>query len=265
MHQFIEISWKFYKSSRESEFLRRKWREPTLFLQILTLHRDQSLSSVEKAFIEHAHSLFLRCHVAVARHLFGIQLVSVLKDDGVKERKRANSDPKTSDAVVTGRTNDHRVRETRKNKVLKTKDNRWWFAPPFHPLYSVASISLPVYLSVSRDADVAERREHFSLFCRARAISLALFFPDSVAFLMSYLSQLALRNTHCRFCSNRAPVIYDDPCLRPAFVSRYFRPDNARFCREMLFEIIALFRISAWSAVVFSTEKNSACSDLWQR
>lgn len=81
---------------------------------------------------------------------FSIQLVSVLKD-GVKERKQANSDPKTSSAVVARPTNDHRVRETRKNKVPRTKDNRWWFASllftPFAPSHPFPSLRIYAYLA----------------------------------------------------------------------------------------------------------------------
>lgn len=196
------------------------------------------------------------CQCRVARRLFGIQLVSVLNDGGMKERKRANSDPKTSDAVVAGRTNDHRVRGTRKSKVLKTKNNRRWFAPPFHPL-------LPrIHFSPCVSARISRRRcclkdANISLSFVACGISRSLFPPDSVAFLMSYLSTHPAKCTHCRFCSNRcAPVIYDDSC-RNQSLCRGFRADNARFRQKMIFKIIALFRISAWCAAMFSSEKNT--------
>lgn len=148
-----------------------------------------------------------------------------------------------------------------KTKCWKQKigdDSHLLFIP-----YSLASISLPAYLRVSRDADVAWKTRTF-LSLLSRAVSLAFSFLQTPWRFSCLISQLTLRNTHCRFCSNRCePVIYDDSCLnRP--LCRGFWADNARFHQEMLFEIIALFRISAWSATMFSNEKNPA-SSLWQR
>lgn len=106
-------------------------------------------------------------------------------------------------------------------------------------------------------------RIFLSLLSRACGISHPLFFQTPWRF-SCLIFQLALRNTHL-------PVLFESRARdlrrslsQPDFVSR-FRVDNVRFRREMLFEIIAPFRISAWSAAVSSTEKNPACSGLWQR
>lgn len=62
----------------------------------------------------------------------------------------------------------------------------------FSSLYTHPSVSpfAYVYISATRDADVAERREHFSLFCHN---GISSFLPGSdslppLAFLMSYLA-----------------------------------------------------------------------------
>lgn len=168
-------------------------RTDIIVVNFYTPHGDQLLSSVGKAFIEHTHSLFLSwLPCRVARRLFGIQLVSVLKDGGMKERKRANSDPKTSDAVVAGRTNDHRVRETRKNKVLKTKDNRRWFAPPFYPLLPRIHFSPCVSTRISRRRCCLKDATFLSLL--SRAVSLAHSFLQTPWRFSCLISQLTLRN-----------------------------------------------------------------------
>lgn len=256
---FSKYQWKFYKSFHPSRFLRTKWRKSTLLSQILTLHRDSSRFHQRE---KHSSSTCIRyfCH-AVTRRFFSIQLVDILKDEGLKERKQANSNPKTSSAIVAGPTNDHRVRETRKNKALRTKtigDDSHPLSTSFTPSHPFSSLRIYAYLATPmllKDANIS-----LSFVASVRYLSLS--FSQTARRFSCLISRLALRNTHCRFCSNRAPVIYDDPCLSRVFVSR-FRVDNAPL--PLLFEIIALFHIGAWSAAVFSTEKNPACSGLWQR
>lgn len=184
---------------------------------------------------------------------------------GVEERKQANSDPKRG-----------RRREPRRHEQMaieceeRVKTKRWkqrtigydshllFISIPFssHPFSS-----LRIYDSCRRHR--AERREHFSRFCRS-GISFALFFfrglcdVSHVLSLSLSLFRLVLRNTHCWFCSNRGPVIYDGSLSQPVFVSR-FRADNARASWDAIWNNCAL----PYRCVIrrlSSAEKNIACS-----
>lgn len=86
---------------------------------------------------------------------------------------------------------------------------------PFLSLRIYAYLATPMLL---KDANIS-----LSFVTLVRYLSLS---SPQIPRFSCLISRLALRNTHCWFCSNRAPVIYDDPCLSRVFVSR-FRVDNA--------------------------------------
>jgi len=134
-------------------------------------------------------------------------------------------------------------------KRVKTKrwKQRTWIGYDSHLLFIPL---LPTHTFPSlriydlHDADVAERRETF-LSLLSRAVSLALFFPDSAAFLMSYLSTRSAKYALLVLFEPRCEVIYDDSCLSWSLCRAFALIMRAlSWESETLFEIIAPFRIN---------------------
>jgi len=131
------------------------------------------LSSSRKAFIEHTYSLFLCYHHSVPSPWYSARQHSK-RQWGWKRESEPILRPQTRDAAVAEQTNG-RVRETRKNKALKTKDmDRLWFAPPFHPFTPYSYISLAAYLQLARRRCCWKTR-NISLSFVACGISRSLF------------------------------------------------------------------------------------------
>lgn len=168
------------------------------------------LSSLKKAFIEHTHSLFLCCHPGVS---LAFNSSTFQKTAGWKRESEPIPKPQTKGTVIVGQANGHRVRETRKNKALKTKDNRLWFAPPlFIPF--LPPIHFPRCVSTTCATPMfAERRWTFLSPLSRAAVSLALFFSKlyGVSHVLSLNSFCEIRIAG--FVRTVPPVIYDDSCL----------------------------------------------------
>lgn len=168
-----------------------------------------------------------------------------------------------------GRTNGHRECEKRvKTKRAENKGQSVMIRTSFSSLYPRPIPHFPRCVSTTCDADVAERREHFSLLCRVRYLSLS--FSQTPRRFSCLISQLVLRNTHCWFCSNHAAGDLRRFLSQLVFVSR-FCADNARFLgerkrerkRDAIRNNCALPYQPRDSRL--SAEKNPVCSEPWQR